>query len=127
MDADRETAFADKLAEVGRRVGQTMDDARARLQPTLDAISEAASRPEVRAVIHRAEKVMRLRPCLCWCPRAHPEDRGICEVLDAVITGHLSSATLGEMLGEMDVPICAPCAAARAAREFDGGTSEHAS
>ncbi|HEY1640981.1 MAG TPA: hypothetical protein VGG35_09855 [Streptosporangiaceae bacterium] len=123
MDADRETAFADKLAEVGRRVGQTMDDARARLQPTLDAVNEAASRPEVRAVIDRAEKIMRLRPCLCWCPRAHPEDRGICEVLDAVITGHLSSAALGEM----DVPICAPCAAARAAREFDGGRSERAS
>jgi hypothetical protein len=122
VSADRQTAFADTLAEVGRRVGQAMDDARERLQPTLDAITEAASRPEVRAVIDRAEKIMKLRPCLCWCPRAHPADRGICEMLDAVITGQHSSA----VLGEMDVPICAPCAAARAAREFDGDRSQPA-
>jgi len=123
MGTDRETGFADQLAEVGRRVGQAMDDARARLQPTLDAITEAASRPEVKAVIDRAERIMRLRPCLCWCPRAHPEDRGICEMLDAVITGVHSSA----VLGEMDVPVCAPCAAARAARQFDDGQGDRAS
>jgi hypothetical protein len=123
MGTDRETGFADQLAEVGRRVGQAMDDARARLQPTLDAITEAASRPEVRAVIDRAERIMRLRPCLCWCPRSHPEDRGICEMLDAVITGQHSSG----VLGDMDVPVCAPCAAARAARQFDDDQSDHAS
>jgi hypothetical protein len=115
--------FADRLAEVGRRVGQAMDDARAWLQPALDSVTEAARRPEVRAVFEQAEKVMQVRPCLCWCPRAHPADRAICEMLGAVITGHLSSA----VLGEMDVPICAPCAAARAAREFDGDPSRPAS
>ena len=122
MGAERDTGFAETLAEVGRKVGQAMDDARERLQPALDAINQAASRPEVRAVINRAEKLMRLRPCLCWCPRAHPDDRGICEMLDAVITGQHSSA----VLGEMDVPVCAPCAAARAARHFDDDQSHRA-
>jgi hypothetical protein len=111
---DRDTELADALAEVGRRVGQAMTDALERMRPAIDAIAEVANRPEVRAVIGRAEKIMRRRPCLCFCPRAHPADRSICEVLDAVITGQYSS----DLLGEVAVPLCAPCAAARAAREF---------
>jgi hypothetical protein len=113
---DRDTELADTLAEVGRRVGQAMTDALERLQPAFDALAEVASRPEVRAVIERAEKAMRRRPCLCFCWRAHPADRGVCEMLDAVITGQYSS----DLLGDVDVPLCAPCAAARAAREFAG-------
>jgi hypothetical protein len=109
-----DTELADTLAEVGRRVGQAMTDALERMRPAFDAIAEVANRPEVRAVIDRAEKVMRCRLCLCFCPRAHPADRGICEVLDAVITGRRSS----DLLGDADVPLCAPCAAARAAHEF---------
>jgi hypothetical protein len=61
------------------------------MRSAFDVIAEVASRPEVRAVIDRAEKAMRRRPCLCFCSRAHPADRGICEVLDAVITGRYSS------------------------------------
>jgi hypothetical protein len=111
---DRQTDLADTLAEVGRRVGQALTDALDRIQPAIDAIAEMANRPEARAVFERAERAMRHRPCLCFCPRAHPSDRGICEVLDAVITGQYSS----DLLGDVDVPLCAPCAAARAAREF---------
>jgi len=96
--------------------GQALTDAFERIRPTFDALAEAASRPEVRAVIERAEKVLRHRPCLCFCSRAHPADRGVCEVLDAVITGQYSS----DLLGDVDVPLCAPCAAARAARQFAG-------
>jgi len=73
-----------------------------------------ANRPEVRAVIERAEKAMQRRPCLCFCARAHPDDQDICEVFDAVISRRI---TLG-WLGDVDVPSCAPCAAAWAAREF---------
>jgi hypothetical protein len=113
---DRDTDLADTLAEVGRRIGQAMTDALARMQPAFDALAETANRPEVRAVIERAEKALRRRPCLCFCSRAHPADGGICEVLDAVITGQYRS----DLLGEIDVPLCAPCAAARAAREFAG-------
>src|ERR1039458_2384792 len=95
MGDDRDTELADALAEVGRRVGQAMTDALERIRPTFDALAEAANRPEVRAVIERAEKAMRRRPCLCFCSRAHPADRGICEMFDAVITGQYSSDLLG--------------------------------
>jgi hypothetical protein len=113
---DRNTEFADTLAEVGRRVGQAVTDALERVRPAFDALAEVANRPEVRAVIERAEKAMRRRPCLCFCSRAHPADRGVCEAFDAVITGQYRS----DLLGDIDVPLCAPCAAARAAQEFAG-------
>ena len=116
MGDERDTELADTLAEVGRRVGQAMTDAFERLRSAFDALAEVASRPEVRAVIERAEKALRRRPCLCFCSRAHPDDHGICELLGAVITGHNSS----DWLGDVDVPLCAPCAAARAAHEFAG-------
>jgi hypothetical protein len=51
---------------------------------------------------------------LCFCARAHPDDAGICEPFDAVITRPHNS----DLFGEIDVPLCAPCAAARAARDF---------
>jgi hypothetical protein len=111
---DRDTELADTLAEVGRRVGQAITDALEGIRPAFDALAELASRPEVRAVIDRAEKALRRRPCLCFCARAHPDDRGICELLDAVITGEHSS----DLLGDISVPLCAPCAAARAASKF---------
>jgi hypothetical protein len=111
---DRDTELAETLAEVGRQVGQAMTDAIERIRPAFDALAKVADRPEVRAVVERAEQAMRRRPCLCFCARAHPADRGVCEALDAVITGQYSS----DFLGELDVPLCAPCAAARAARQF---------
>jgi hypothetical protein len=113
-DARKDTELADRLAEVGRRVGQAITDAVARLRPAADALTDALNRPEVQAVMERAERVLRLRPCLCFCQRAHPDDRGICETFNAVVTGPQSS----DLLGDVDVPLCAPCAAARAAREF---------
>jgi hypothetical protein len=113
---DKDTELADALAEVGRRVGQAVTDALARIRPAFDALAEVASRPEVRSVIERAEKALRRRPCLCFCSRAHPADHEICELFDAVITGQYSS----DWLGKVDVPLCAPCAAARAAHQFAG-------
>jgi hypothetical protein len=113
---DRDTELADTLAEVGRRVGQAMTDALERMRPAFDALADVANRPEVRAVIECAEKAMRRRPCLCFCSRAHPADRGVCEVFGAVIMGQYSS----DLLGDIDVPLCAPCAAARAVQEFAG-------
>ena len=116
MGENRDTELADALAEVGRRVGQAVTDALERIRPAFDALTDVANRPEVRAVIERAEKAIRRRPCLCFCSRAHPDDRSVCEVFDAVITGQYSS----DLLGDIDVLLCAPCAAARAAREFAG-------
>lgn len=116
MSDDKDTELADTLAEVGRRVGQAVTDALERIRPAFDALAEVANRPEVRSVIERAEKALRRRPCLCFCSRAHPADHEICEMFDAVITGQYSS----DWLGNVDVPLCAPCAAARAAHQFAG-------
>jgi hypothetical protein len=110
----RDSELADRLAEVGRRVGLAVSDALDRIRPAIAAVAEVANRPEVRSVVERAEKLLRHRPCLCFCARAHPGDAGICEPFDAVITRPHNS----DLLGEVDVPLCAPCAAARAAREF---------
>jgi hypothetical protein len=114
MTDDRDTELADTLAEVGRRIGQAVTDALQRLRPAYDALADVANRPDVRAVTERAAKVLRRRPCLCLCLRAHPDDGTICELLDAVITGRSAS----DLLGEVDIPLCAPCAAARAAHQF---------
>lgn len=116
MSDDKDTELADTLAEVGRRVGQAVTDALERIRPAFDALAEVANRPEVRSVIERAERALRRRPCLCFCSRAHPADHEICEMFDAVITGQHSS----DWLGNLDVPLCAPCAAARAAHQFAG-------
>lgn len=116
MGDGRNTDLADTLAEVGRRVGQAMTDVLDQLRPALDALAEVANRAEVRTVIERVEQVVRHRPCLCFCRRAHPADSDICEMFDAVITGQHSS----DLFGDFDVPLCAPCAAARAARKFAG-------
>ncbi len=116
MDGKPDSDLAEALAEAGRKFGQAMTDALERLRPTLDALGDLARRPEVRAVVEGAERTMRRRPCLCHCTRVHPDDRGVCAVLDAVITRPHGSGWLGDWA----VPVCAPCAAARAAREFAG-------
>jgi hypothetical protein len=114
---DRNTELAETLAEFGRRIGQAITDAVESVRPALDALTQAAARPEVRSLVDRAEQAMRRRACLCWCQRAHPADRGVCEALDAVIAGPHSSGLMGDAAV---VPLCAPCAAARAARDFAG-------
>jgi hypothetical protein len=114
MSERRDHDFADALAEAGRKVGQAMDDALDRMQPVFDAVADVANRAEVRTVLERAQQVLSVRPCLCMCSRAHPDDHGICQKLDAVVTGQLGTG----FLADLDVPLCAPCAAARAARQF---------
>jgi hypothetical protein len=106
--------LADTLAEVGRRVGQAMTDAMERVRPAFDAVTDVANRPEVRAMWQRAEEVLRHRPCLCMCMTAHPADFDICETFDAVMTGRTNVGAVANV----PIPLCAPCAAARAAREF---------
>ena len=120
MDGKPDSDLAEALAEAGRRFGQAMTDAAERLRPALDALGDLASRPEVRAVVEGAERAMRRRPCLCACARVHPDDTGICAVLDAVITRPYDAGWLGDWAADFAVPVCAPCAAARAAREFAG-------
>jgi hypothetical protein len=110
---DKDTELADALAEVGRRIGQGVTDALARLRSAYGALADVADRPEVRAATEWTATALRRRPCLCLCARVHPDDRDICEPLDAVITGQSRSDWI-----EVDVPLCAPCAAARAVYHF---------
>jgi hypothetical protein len=112
----KDTQLAETLAEVGRRVGQALTDAYGHIRPAVDALHEVTNRADVRAVVEHAQQMLRRRPCLCLCARAHPADRGICEMFDAVITGRHRF----DVLGNIDVPLCAPCAAARAADKFAG-------
>src|SRR5262249_50949386 len=114
MSDDNGAELADTLAEAGRRLGRALTDALARLRSARDAVAEGANRPEGRAGTESAAKGLRHRPCLCMCGQAHPGGFGICEVLDAVITGRSTS----ELIGAIEVPLCAPCAAARAVRRF---------
>jgi hypothetical protein len=116
VTARRDTELPERLAEAGRRLGVALTEAMERIRPAVAAVTEVASRPEVKSVLERAEKMLRRRPCLCLCARTHPADAGICEPFDAVITRPHDF----DLLGEIDVPLCAPCAAARAAREFSG-------
>jgi hypothetical protein len=46
--------------------------------------------------------------CLCLCGRAHPADKGVCDG-EMVTTRHYDT----ELTGPVDVPLCAPCAAAQ--------------
>lgn len=45
--------------------------------------------------------------CHCLCGKQHPDSMGICDN-HAVTTRRFESA----LLGPVDVPLCAPCAAA---------------
>jgi len=52
--------------------------------------------------------------CLCLCAVVHPEDEGICEPASPVTVQRYES----ELLGPVDVPLCAPCATARLLAEM---------
>jgi hypothetical protein len=62
--------------------------------PFFAALAEAARR-------HRHR-------CLCLCGRAHPADTGVCDG-EMVTTRHYET----DLYGPVDVPLCAPCAAAQ--------------
>jgi hypothetical protein len=82
---------------------------------TLEAFHKLASDPAVRAVLEswRAAMVWTRRECRCACARSHPDDLGVCDN-HAVITRRLST----NLDGEVDVPLCAPCAVAQGVAEL---------
>jgi hypothetical protein len=62
------------------------------------------------------------RACHCLCGKAHPDDPGICEVFEPVTTRHFDTP----LLGPVDVPLCAPCAAAQGIEVPDAQFREQA-
>lgn len=100
---------------IGRAVRAWMERNRA----ALEALAGLAADPRVRAYIEareRGELPPRQRPCLCLCGRAHPADTGVCDG-ETVTTRHYEL----ERYGPVDVPLCAPCAAAQFLAEVAGG------
>ena len=82
---------------------------------TSEAFHKLSSDPAIRAVLEswRTTLVWGQRDCECVCARSHPDDMGICDKR-AVITRRLPTG-LG---GDVDVPLCAPCAVAQGVAEM---------
>jgi hypothetical protein len=54
------------------------------------------------------------RACHCLCALTHPDDKGICDVFSPVTTRRYHT----DLLGVVDVPVCAPCMAAACAADI---------
>src|SRR4029077_18627306 len=77
---------------------------------TVEAFRKLASDPAIRAVMEnwRIAVVWAWRDCECFCAESHPDDVGVCDS-HAVITRRLTNG----LNGDVDVPLCAPCAVAQ--------------
>jgi hypothetical protein len=81
---------------------------------TVEAFHKLVSDPAVRAVIDgwRIGPVWARRYCDCRCARSHPDDVGVCDG-HAVIMRRVTT----DRDGDVDVPLCAPCAVAQGVAE----------
>jgi hypothetical protein len=81
---------------------------------TVEAYRKLVSDPAIRAVIDgwRTAPVWTRRDCRCPCDSSHPDDQGVCDGR-AVITRRLTT----DRNGDVDVPLCAPCAVAQGVAE----------
>jgi hypothetical protein len=81
---------------------------------TSEALRKLASDPAIRAVLEGWRiTLVWARDCECSCARSHPDDVGICDK-DAVITRRLITGPAGEV----ELPLCAPCAVAQGVAEL---------
>jgi hypothetical protein len=81
------------------------------------SLARALQDPNVRAYVEAltsGESLPWPRPCHCLCVAAHPDDKGTCD-MEAVTTRHFET----ELLGPVDVPLCAPCAVAQGIAELE--------
>jgi hypothetical protein len=87
---------------------------------TRDAFQKLASDPAVRAALEswRIALVWTQQGCGCVCARSHPDDMGVCDN-NAVIKRRFPAG----VNGEVDVPLCAPCAVAQGVAEFGNPAS----
>ena len=82
---------------------------------TAEAFRKLTSDPAIRSAAEawRVMVVWPLRDCECPCAVAHPDDTGVCDKR-AVITRRIPAGRDGEV----DVPLCAPCAVAQGVAEM---------
>jgi hypothetical protein len=82
---------------------------------TAESFHKLTTDPAIRAVLQtwRIVFIWPLRDCECDCARSHPDDPGVCDKR-AVITRRVST----DWNGNVDVPLCAPCAVAQGVAEM---------
>jgi hypothetical protein len=86
------------LGEWAQRVTAATTEALGKLDPALRAAIEAG----------RAALTGDWRDCRCRCGQAHPDDAGVCD----------GKAVMTRRLGDVEVPLCAPCAVAQGVAEM---------
>jgi hypothetical protein len=81
---------------------------------TSEAFHKLTTDPAIRGLLEgwRIGPVFARRDCGCACTMSHPDDMGVCDG-HAVITRRLTTARDGQI----DVPLCAPCAVAQGVAE----------
>jgi hypothetical protein len=81
-------------------------------QQVTAATAEALGKldPAVRTAIEAARAALAgdWRDCHCPCGEAHPDDQGVCD----------GRAVMSRQLGQVPVPLCAPCAVAQGVAEM---------
>lgn len=80
-----------------------------------EAFRKLATDPAIRAVVEtwRVALLWAQQDCGCFCAGSHPDDMGVCDN-HAVITRRVTTA----LDGDVDVPLCAPCAVAQGIAEM---------
>jgi hypothetical protein len=111
-------AFVEAFQSAATALGRAVTAWAEQNRPALDLLGRLAQDPRVLAYIEarkRGEIPPSPGPCHCLCARTHPDDRGVCD-MEAVTTRHYDT----QMLGPVDVALCAPCAAAQFLAEVTG-------
>jgi hypothetical protein len=96
-------AAADALGEWAQRVGDATTEALDKLDPAVRAAIEAG-----RAALEAGRDALIGHDCRCQCGTSHPNDRGVCD----------HRAVMTRRLGNVTVPLCAPCAVAQGFAEM---------
>jgi hypothetical protein len=100
------SAAMEKIAAAVTRAGAELAES---FRAAAEALGKIAQDPRVQAAIS-ADREPARAGCHCLCGAAHPDDPRACDG---------RSVTTVRMSG-MDVPMCAPCQAARAASRLSG-------
>lgn len=81
------------------------------IKPVLATVAQFLDSPEGQAAIRRVQQQRAsgfMGACHCFCGAVHRDAMGICDG-EAVAKVHIDSPAIGEV----DVPVCSPCLAAR--------------
>jgi hypothetical protein len=96
-------AASDALSEWAQRVGDATTEALDKLDPAVRAAIDAG-----RAALEAGRDALIGQDCRCQCGTAHPSDLGVCD----------HRAVIKRRLGNVNVPLCAPCAVAQGFAEM---------